>query len=406
MTTRRTFLGSAAAVPAAAALRLPLRWLPDGDDRALVVVELEGGNDGLNTLIPLEDERWAKARPSLAGVRRGARRLPGSDFALHASLERLSARFERGHAAAVHGVGYTPPDRSHFKSRDIWHTADPDLERASTSSTGWLGRAADQLARQGAAVPGLAVGSLRVPLALRGHEVVVPALASLEDYVLHVSATSERPLRALAGSDDPSVAGLEDLNAFVDSVAQSALSSEQQLRDALARYRPHAEFDGDAFGRAMQLASRVLVSGFGTRLIHVSLGGFDTHANQAPTHAALLAQLDRGLGALLDDLEAHRKLDSTAILVHSEFGRRVAENGSHGTDHGAAAPVFVAGGAVRAGLHGEVPNLDDLDDGDVRATTDFRSVYADLLGFLGVEADAVLRPTEGLPERIGLFATR
>lgn len=403
--TRRDVLHAAALAPLAARVpstsRVPVRWLPGADDVTLVVVELEGGNDGLNTLIPIEDARWARARPSLSSVRAGAHRIGDGEFALHPALGRAAARFASGDAAVVHGVGYAPPDRSHFHSRDIWHTADPTLDRTRVATSGWLGRAADRLAAAGAAVPGLALGGLRVPLALRGEQVVVPAIDSLEGYALRVDPIAgPEPKDAIVelvgtGGD----AG--DLEAFLRDVGREALATERSLTSALAGYRAKVDYPDDDFGRAMQLAARVVVSGFGARLLHVTLSGFDTHANQAPLHAALLAQLDSGLGALLDDLAAHGRLGRTVVFVHSEFGRRVAENRSHGTDHGAAAPVFVFGGGVRPGLVGAPPDLADLDDGDVRPTTDFRRVYADLLGRLGVPVAGVL---PGTFEPLGLFA--
>ena len=156
-----------------------------------------------------------------------------------------------------------------------------------------------------------------------------------------------------------------------------------------------------SLAQSLQLAARVVVAGFGTRLVHVEYGGFDTHATQAPAHDALLRQLDRALDALLSELDAHGALDRCVVLVHSEFGRRVAENRSQGTDHGAAAPVFLFGGkGLRPGLHGQVPELDDLDDGDLRCTIDFRRVYAELCGVVGVDAERVLGAQF---ERVGLF---
>jgi uncharacterized protein (DUF1501 family) len=222
-----------------------------------------------------------------------------------------------------------------------------------------------------------------VPLALRGKTFVAPSLRRLADYELLVDARGGRAevrreeVAELVRSAADRSGKRQDLATFIGEVGRSALDSEARLRRALGSYAPRAEFPQGQFGDALGLLSRVIVSGFGTRLFHLSLGGFDTHASQAPTHAGLLRLLSRGLGALVRDLEAHRALDGVTILVYSEFGRRVAENRSQGTDHGAAAPVLV-------------PDFDDLIDGDVRPTTDFRRVYASLCRRLGVPAEAVV----------------
>jgi uncharacterized protein (DUF1501 family) len=295
----------------------------------------------------------------------------------------------------IHGVGYPEPDRSHFRSRDIWHTADPTFQRRTSETTGWLGRAADWLADRGAAVPGLSVGDLSVPLMLAGRRVVVPSLERVEDYQLLVDPAggqagirrAEIAALAAAGEDDRRAAELER---FVRGVAQSSIASAERMQRALAAYRPRAEYPDGPLGRNLQVVARVLVSGFGTRLFHVSLGGFDTHARQLPAHEALLRQLSRGIGALVGDLAAHAVLERTTILVFSEFGRRLAENQSQGTDHGAAGPVFVFGDGLRPGLLGEAPGLADLDDGDLVATCDFRGVYGALLRRLGIDDVAVL----------------
>ncbi len=405
--SRRTLLGALGMAPFALAwtrASAGLRWLPGGDDRVLCVLELTGGNDGLNTLIPIDDDRLAGARPTLRQAARGAHRI-ADGFALHPSLGALARAFERGVTCVVHGVGYEPPDRSHFRSRDVWQTADPNLGRAGANTTGWLGRAADLLADRGAAVPAMSVGSLGVPLALSGRRAVVPAVRSLDDYELLVDApapsateTRDELAELVRAGSSSAHAGLRGA---IATASESALAGVERLRTALDRYRPSAEYPDSALGRELQLLARIVVSGFGTRLFHLRFGGFDTHAGQAPVHAGLLAQLDLGLGALLQDLEAHRASDRFTMLVHSEFGRRVAENRSQGTDHGTAAPVFVLGGGLGAGrkLHGAAPDLGALEDGDVAMGCDFRRVYAELLGWLGVDATEVLG---GAFEAVGL----
>jgi uncharacterized protein (DUF1501 family) len=385
---RRTFLLGAGAAPLA--FGLGGAWVPRGDDRCLLVLELVGGNDGLNTVIPVDDEGYGKRRPVLGEVRKGAHRL-ADGTALHPTLARLHETVGDGLATVVHGVGYPDPDRSHFRSRDIWHVADPAHVRVSATTTGWLGRAADAL-RQQVDVPAAAVGSLQVPLLMKAREATVPSVRRVEDFQWLAAANRGAMARDAATRDV--VTGLDDrgsdLRRFVASRARHAVEMADGLSAALASYRPAAQYPGSALGRNLQLVAQLICTGFGTRLLHVPFGGFDTHARQLPTHAGLLRQLDAALGAFVSDLRAHGRLEQVCTLVHSEFGRRVAENASQGTDHGAAGPAFVIGGGTRGGVLGEAPDLGRLDDGDVVATMDFRRLYADMLAWVGIEARPVL----------------
>ncbi|MCC6671929.1 MAG: DUF1501 domain-containing protein [Planctomycetes bacterium] len=387
--TRRDLLFSLAALPLARAADPLLRWVPWGDERCLVVLELEGGNDGLNTVIPLDDGLYVRARPALSAVRRGASAVAGG-HGLHAALHRLVPWFRDGFATAVQGVGYPRPDRSHFRSRDIWHAADPALQRVSATTSGWLGRAADQLAAQGAPLPGLAIGSMAMPLCVVGRRVVVPTLERIEEYALPAAEGEAGRARRASLGEVLAVPQAEGPAAAIAEIARSAVASGERLGSALARYSAMAEYPATALGRRLQLVAQVVVSGFGTRLLHLVQGGYDTHARQLPTHEALLRELGDALAAFLADLRGHGALARTAVLVHSEFGRRVAENQSLGTDHGAAAPVFVCGAGVRAPLLGSPPRLDRLDDGDLHADVDFRSVYAALLARTGIAVEGVI----------------
>ena len=301
------------------------------------------------------------------------------------------ARCRTVSATVVHGVGYAKPDRSHFRSRDIWHCADPEHVRVSAKTTGWLGRAAEQLA--GALeVPAAAVGSLQVPLLMKSQKVTVPSVRRVEDFQW-LAAKGRGAMQQDAATRDV-VDELDgkgsDLRRFITKRAKHAVEMADSLSAALARYRPAAKYPDTELGRNLRLVAQLICTGFGTRLLHVPLGGFDTHARQLPTHAGLLRQLDAALAAFVDDLRAHGKLEQVCTLVHSEFGRRVAENASQGTDHGAAGPAFAIGGNVAGGVLGPVPDLARLDDGDVVATLDFRRIYADLLGWLGLKSRSVL----------------
>lgn len=388
---RRVFLRSALAVPVVPWLRPGTRchWAPRGDDRALIVLELAGGNDGLATVIPVDDPALPKARPTLASVRRGSHALVDG-LALHPSLPQLAQRCGTGGAATVLGVGMAQPDRSHFRSRDLWHTGDPTFVRRQHDTTGWLGRAADLLAARGAGMPAASIGALEVPLLLAARTITVPAFERAEDFALGVvpgDAAGERQAalaRLVGGRVD------DGLRGYAAATAAAAARTALELEQALRGYRSEIRYPDTALGRDLQLVARMVIAGFGTRLFHVVHGGFDTHARQLPTHAGLLAQLDAALAAFWQDLAAHTAATRAAMLVFSEFGRRVAENASQGTDHGAAAPVFVLGDGLRGAVFGERPDLADLDDGDVKATTDYRSVYGDLLRWLGIDGKAVL----------------
>jgi uncharacterized protein (DUF1501 family) len=389
---RRTFLSSAAAAPLVAPGVLTSfgRVLPDGDGRSLVVLEFDGGNDGLNTILPVDDAAWAKARPKLAGVRKGAHALRDG-FALHPGMAGVHRLMREGLACAVHGVGYAGSSRSHFKSRDVWHTADVGFTELRADTTGWLGRVADQLSAAGAAVPGLSVGSVRVPLMLKAKDVVVPSVRRIEEYQLLVSPGGDAARRRADLKEVVAERGGEgELTRLLEDTARSALDNAERLREALAGYRAKAEYPETALGRKLQLLARVLISGFGTRLFHVNFPGFDTHATQLPAHATLLTQFSAAVEAMVRDLRAHGKLDEVTVLVQSEFGRRVAQNKSRGTDHGKAGPVFLFGGGLRPGLHGEHPSLTDLDDGDLKPTTDFRKVYDAILRRMGLDPKAIL----------------
>ena len=391
---RRSFLQGLGAVPLLWGAGGLGAWAPRGDDRTLLVLELAGGNDGLNTVIPTGDAAYSRLRPRLSAVQKGAHAL-ADGTALHPALARLHAAVAAGHTTVVHGVGYPNPDRSHFRSRDIWHVADPAHVRVAAGTTGWLGRAADELVANSEGMPAAAIGGLEVPLVLKGNRVAVPSLRRVEDFQWLAAhrrepVAADAKVRAVVGGAGPGARAAADVRAFVAATTQRAVQLADELERALGRYTPRADYPDSPLARDLRLVAQLVVSGFGTRLLHVGYGGFDTHARQLPTHAGLLSGLDGALAAFVADLQAHGQTDSVAVLVHSEFGRRAAENASQGTDHGAAAPAFVLLGGARGGVVGTTPDLGKLDDGDPIATLDFRGVYRDLLDWLGIDARRVL----------------
>ena len=363
-------------------------------DKVLVVVQMLGGNDGLNTVVPHGMDGYARGRRAL--------RVPTSQIqkitetiGLHPAMGGMAKLLEAGRLAIVQGVGYPNPDRSHFRSMEIWESArtgTADLE------TGWLGRALDSAPPPvGGDLPALHVGSRQLPLAMKAKRAEVPSLESLEQYRLRVSGGDDSARRgqrdAIAGMAAGGDRGGDPLLGFLRRSTVAAYESSKRL-EAIAS-KPSGDSKYPAFGlaRRLELIAQVIKAGFGTRIYYTAIDGFDTHANQAATHAALLTELSDSIAAFHADLAASGQADRVAILSFSEFGRRVGENASAGTDHGAAAPVFLAGPVARAGLVGDHPSFDDLDDGDLKHHTDFRRIYAGLLDdWLGIPDEPVLGP--------------
>lgn len=360
--------------------------------RRLVVLMLDGGNDGLNTLAPVGDDAYRRARPALALGERDVHRVDELN-GFHPALARTAERFREGGVAILRGVGYPGSNLSHFRSRDIWESASLVLPMPET---GWLGRLVDRLAPGGGDPTAmLSVGGVTTPVALRAERHLAYAVPDRERFRVRSGPPDASPAEAEARRRM-----LETLNreaagapAVSDSVA-AASASIDAIERALAR-PPRAEYPEGDLARDLGIVARVIDAELSTRCFYVTQGGYDTHAAQADVHAALLGELDAALDAFLTDLAALGKLEETLVLVFSEFGRRVAENGvgpTAGTDHGAASLVALFGGGIRPGLHGPQPRLEELDaSGNLIHTTDFRSVYADVVqGWFGVEPADVL----------------
>jgi len=352
------------------------------NERVLVVVQLLGGNDGLNTVVPHGIDGYNRARRLL--------RLPAGqlhkitpEIGLHPSMGAMAKLLEKGRLVVIQGVGYPNPDRSHFRSMEIWETARLGND-AKALETGWLGRALDARApRAGEDPPGLHIGGGSIPLALRTKKTEVPSIESLESYKLQLAGT-EQEQRAERGALNQLAAmdrrGDDPLLGFISRTTLSAYESSGRLEQLAKKTQGGPKYPNFGLARRLELIAQIIKADFGTRIFYTSLGGFDTHANQLGSNAALLNELADSIGAFHDDLSAAGQGDRVATLTFSEFGRRVQENASQGTDHGAAAPLFLVGPAKKPGLCGAHPSLDDLDDGDLKFHTDFRRVYASLLG--------------------------
>jgi uncharacterized protein (DUF1501 family) len=361
----------------------------DRDGRVLVVVELNGGNDGINTVVPFKDEGYARHRKVLRLPRDRLLKIDDSS-ALHPAMGAAGKLLESGRLAIVQGVGYPNPNRSHFESMAIWQTA--RFDREQRSGLGWIGRAFDEAARPADGSPAaLRVGDSTVPVALWGRRSAASALIDPEDFRLR----GQPGARPSATSDGPA----DDLRAFVGrNLLDSYATADRMSRVVRVRAAGTGSPDTALAGQ-LRLIAGLLQGGVGTRVFYAVQTGYDTHYLQLAAHADLLAELAGALKAFLDDLAADRLADRVAVLCFSEFGRRVAENGSEGTDHGTAGPVFLAGPAVRPGLVGPCPSLTDLVDGDLKMTVDFRRFYAAVLeGWLGLSSKTALGGTyEPLP---------
>lgn len=352
--------------------------------RVLLLVQLSGGNDGLSTIVPYADDAYRAARPSLALAKADVS--PLDDYkGLNGELEGLRALLDAGKLAIVEGVGYPNPIRSHFKSYEVWHTADP---RGRASGQGWIGKLGD-VAWRDASDPNLVVHiGANVPYSLESAAHPPAAFVNPASYRWAGEKEDVEAYGKMGESEGKR--GESNLDFLRRKVADSQASS-QKIRAAVARYRTEVEYPDDAFGSALRDVAALVNGGIGTRVLSVELSGFDTHTNQGTRHQQLMRQLDRGLSALAADLERSAAGRNVVALVFSEFGRRLKENGSRGTDHGVAAPCFVLGAGVKGGLYGRHPSLLELDAGDVAHTTDFRSVYATLIErWFGADAVAVL----------------
>jgi uncharacterized protein (DUF1501 family) len=360
---------------------------PGAKDTVLVVIELTGGNDGLNTVIPFKDPLYAKLRPTLKQSPDQVRKLT-KEIGLHPSMSELADLFQQGEAAAVQGVGYPNPDQSHFRSMDIWQAASTE----KTLTEGWLGKAL----RKMPAGPSfhLKAANESSPLAYDGAPAKVPSINSLEDYQLHLAAASAGDLKAkrdIIESSTKSSGGKPSLLDFVQRTASDTYESTRRLQDIAKNYQPKVPYPQTGLANRLRLAAQLIDAGLGARIFYVRLDNFDTHSAQANQHAVLLAQLSGAISAFYKDLSARGHKDRLLIMTFSEFGRRAAENASAGTDHGSAAPMFLVGGKVKGGLVGAHPSLEKLEIGNLKHHTDFRQVYAPILDkWLGVSGKEVL----------------
>jgi uncharacterized protein (DUF1501 family) len=354
--------------------------------RTLVVVNLQGGNDGLNTLVPFGDPDYYRVRPTI-NVPVGDVLRIDSSIGFNPNLAGLKSIFDQQRVAILQGVHYPNPNLSHFRSTEIWQTAAPE----HIIDTGWAGRYLDD-----AGLPksnlfkGLAIGPI-LPKMLVANTTDVPTVDGFRTRGFRGSRNEQSHADQILNGGSETYPFQSPYLSLVQEIEHDANASSTELPHLVAGYKPAIDYPKTPFAQGLNLAAAVIGSGIGTKVIYISLGSFDTHTGQRGTQDRLLQQFGDGIKAFYADLAAHNLDSQVLTMTFSEFGRRVEENANRGTDHGTAAPMFLIGGQVKGGIYGDHPSLTDLDFGNLKWHTDFRSVYATVLeNWLGVTSAPVL----------------
>jgi uncharacterized protein (DUF1501 family) len=396
-----------------AGLVLPKLWL--GQVRAaqptatagrkiFVIIQLLGGNDGLNTVVPYTDPNYISMRPRIGFIESElAGTTINSQLALHPSMTALKGLYDAGKVAIVQGVGYPNPNLSHFTSQDIWHTADP----TATAAEGWIGVYADQFLVNQPTPAAASVGSI-LPKTFYSNDVVIPNINSFSTYTFstdpHYSGDASDQMNAFAKVYGRKFAA----GSFSDSLTETgkdAVDGAAQITAAVAGYKSTVTYPSTSIGSGLQMAAEMITTVPSANVLYCTLGSFDTHSSQigvsgdpnnrlVGTQATLLGELSDGVNAFYNDLAAHNLGDNVVIMTWSEFGRRINDNSSNGTDHGTASPQFIIGNPVKGGLYGIQPSLAPSavdSSGNMKFQVDFRSMYATILdNWLQVDSKSVL----------------
>lgn len=360
----------------------------DPAPRTLLLLELNGGNDGLDTVIPYREDVYHASRSRVGIAPDKVLRL--DDYrGFHPSLVGLREVWDQGGLAIVEGVGYPTPNHSHFTSLDIWHTGQISGRH---SGDGWVGRLMAQMYPSDRSEPHAVHVGQTLPYSLHSstHPIVCfdspPAYRWAENgAAIAAASTRENPMRRTE-----STGGRSPLDT-IRGIASNAQVSSADVRRAAASYEPRVEYPRTDIGQDLKTAAALIASGIGVRVMSVAHYGYDTHEDHRRRHDKLIDHLDGGLTAFLQDMRGTPAGDNCLVMVYSEFGRRVADNASNGIDHGTAGPMFLTGTPVKGGLFGKHPSLQDLHDGDLIHTTDFRTVYAGVIErWFGVESEPIL----------------
>ncbi len=339
-------------------------------ERILVVVELNGGNDGLDTVIPWNNDGYRTARPTLAAAKNTALKA-NDEFAFHPSLGGLKQLWDDGLVAVVHGCGYPNPDRSHFTSMEYWHTGTPHQPQ----TTGWVGRFAD-MSWPHAPANTIVNITPKQSLAVQAERHSPVVFNNPEEFRRAGDQLQADAYRRLISQRETGNATLD----FLTAISRTASDSSLRVREVARNYKTPVAYGSTPLALDLRKVAALIEARFPTRIYYVSLPGFDTHAGQQSGRFYLLTGLGQALRAFHEDLRRIKRSDGVAVMMFSEFGRRVEENASAGTDHGTAGPMFVFGSRIKAGFHGTHPSLTDLDqNGDLKMTMDFRRVYATMI---------------------------
>jgi uncharacterized protein (DUF1501 family) len=360
---------------------------PTGKDgKILIVLQLSGGNDGLSTVIPYGDDQYYRVRSRISHDAKSVLKIDNY-LGLHPNLAPLKELYDNGQMTIVQGVGYPNPNRSHFRSMDIWQSADPETE---LETSGWLGRYFDNTCPGCDPQVGVALGQ-QMPLAMQGEKVLPLSFERPESYrytgrdkahyleLNKADAAVALPAKSGRPQDQPAEITPANQLDFLHRTAMDAQLSSDQILRITRSYAASGAYPASEFGNEMKMVAAMIGGALPTRVYYVALGGFDTHGNQLNRHDALMKDLAAGVSAFWKDMKQQGNDDRVMMMTFSEFGRRVEQNASNGTDHGAAAPLFVFGKSLNSGIVGKHPSLTDLYQGDVKFAVDFRSVYASVL---------------------------
>ena len=369
-------------------------------EKGLIVIQLSGGNDGLNTVVPYGRGEYYDSRSTVHIPQDWV--LPLNDeIGFNPSMAPMKKLWDEGKVAVIQGIGYENPNRSHFRSMDIWHTAEPD----AIGTEGWLGRAVREMDPQGENVLTAVNFGRGLPRALGCPGVSVASVGDLETYGLFPDIEDEElrmfTLEAFSRMYG-NVAGRDPVMSLLSKTGQDAYVGADILRTAPEQYSSGVEYRSDSLSKNVKSIAQVFLANLGTKVYYTQHGSFDTHSGELPTHAQLWNDVAGSVGSLMEDLKEHGREDDAAVLIFSEFGRRIKDNGT-GSDHGSGGVAFLIGGSVNGGLYGEYPSLQEAEqiNGDLRPNNDFRSTYSPILDkWLGLDPDPIVN---GQFEQFDLF---
>ncbi len=371
-------------------------------EKTLVVVQLTGGNDFMNTIVPYTNEHYYDARKKVVMSQEDV--LPINDeLAINANASPFKRLYDEGKMAIIQGIGYPNSNRSHFRGMDIWHTAEPDR----VGNEGWVGQAIRELDPKAENVlTGVNVG-MGLPRAMSVTGVPVTSVGDLEGYgvmnTIEQQRLRDKALETFKGIYGQAI-GTGPVAEYIGQTGLDVLKGADMLADVADQYESEIEYADNQIAKNMRDVARIHLADLGTRIFYTAHGGYDTHANEMPSHPKLMNDLSGAISDFLDDLEAHDAADDVTVFVFTEFGRRMRDNGS-GTDHGSGGGAYIFGNNVIGGLYSEYPSLkiEDWEHGeDLKHTIDFRGIYATLLEqILEVEARPIVK---GEYEQISPFA--